>query len=628
MTRFILPLFLAFVSSSLTFAQQAPATARPVPQAAQAAARQGTPKQAADSALVIPQVEIPECVAEVNGEKIMKNQLAAETLRQFGNDMLRDEIRKTLIMLECRQRGITVSQEEVRAEIERMAATFKRGTDQWFELIEEERGMSRLEYVEDIVRPMLSMIKLAGQMMTITDAEIKQEFEARFGPAVQVRQIVFTSQQKAEQVRQELMADPESFASVAKNLSADPTTKPYGGLLPPLRRLAVAKPVGDAIFALQPGQISPIIQWPIGHFVVFRCEQHFPAQDVDINAYRPQLEQKIRDSKVRKVSEEVFTDLMKRAKITEVMNNPALAAQHPDIAAVVNNHPITRQQLAEKCLRRYGKPMLNEMISKKIIEQECRKRGIQLTHGDIENEIREMAAKNLPLKPDNTPDVERWLNLATKEVGVAPDVYRANTVWPMLALKRLSRDNVQVTEEDVKKGFEANFGAKVRCRAIILDNQRRAHDIWDRATKMPTVENFADLAKDYSVDESRINGGIIPPIQRHGGQPALEKEAFSLKPGEISQLVQDGDYWIFLFCEGHTEPMNVNVQDVRAEIVADIYEKKLKIAITRKFEDMFAHANIDNFLDGVSSGPRHQELPPAGRPVGPQHAATGGNVRQ
>ncbi|MDR3109083.1 MAG: peptidylprolyl isomerase [Planctomycetaceae bacterium] len=590
---------------------------------AQTASKPQVPAQKSAPANVaaVPRVEIPECVAEINGEKIFKNQLAAEVLRQFGDNVLRDEIRKALIMLECQKHGITVSPADLQAEVQRLAGTFKRDTEQWFEMIEKERGMSRSEYIEDLLRPMLSMIKLAGQMMTVTDDEVRREFDARFGESIQVRQIVFTSQELAEQTRRQLLANPDSFASVAKNISADPTTKPYGGLLPPIRRLAVEKVVGDTIFALKDGEISSVVQWPIGHFVLFRCEQHFPPQQVDFAAYRPQLEQKVRDAKIREVSEQVFANLMKNAHITNVMVNPALASQYPDVAAVVNGYQITRQQLADKCIRRYGKITLGEMIGKKMIEQECRKNGIQLTQGDIENEIREMAAKNLPLKPDNTPNTERWLELATKEVGVTPDVYRANTVWPMLALKRLSRDGVKVTEEDVRKGFEANFGAKVKCRAIIMDNQRRAHEVWDKATKNPTVENFADLAQNYSVDESRINGGIIPPIQKHGGQPMLEKEAFSLRPGEISQIIQDEDVWVFLFCEGYTPPVNVNMQDVQTEIVSDIYDKKLKLAIANKFEEMSARSTIDNYLENTSTSPRQQELPNANQP--PEQRAAG-----
>lgn len=71
--------------------------------------------------------------------------------------------------------------------------------------------------------------------------------------------------------------------------------------------------------------------------------------------------------------------------------------------------------------------------------------------------------------------------------------------------------------------------------------------------------------------------GEVPPIQRYGGQPALERQAFSLKPGELSGVVQVADRFLVLFCEGYTEPAKVSLDEARPELHADILEKKQRI---------------------------------------------------
>jgi parvulin-like peptidyl-prolyl isomerase len=181
------------------------------------------------------------------------------------------------------------------------------------------------------------------------------------------------------------------------------------------------------------------------------------------------------------------------------------------------------------------------------------------------------------------------------------ETYRRDSVWPSVALKKLVGDKVEVTNEDVQKGYEANYGPRVRCRAIVMDNLRRAQQVWEMARKNPSEEYFADLAEQYSVEaSSRALRGEVPPIQRHGGQPVLEKEAFELKPGELSSLIQVDSRYVILFCLGRTEPVQVDFAAVRDLIYQDVHEKKLRLAMADSFEKLQDQATIDNYLEGTS----------------------------
>jgi hypothetical protein len=241
-----------------------------------------------------------------------------------------------------------------------------------------------------------------------------------------------------------------------------------------------------------------------------------------------------------------------------------------------------------------------------IVEQACRKQNIVITDADIDNEIREMAIKYLPLRQDGSPNAELWIKMKTEETRTTPAIYRTNTVWPVLALKRLSRPLVQVTEEDIQRGFESNFGKKVRCLAIAFDpkDQRRAQEVWEMANRNRTAENFANLAEKYSIDpESRMARGVLPPISRYSGQPVLENEAFGLLPNELSQIIQVDGNWVILYCLGYEEPSITDINDVKADLVADIFEKKQNIAVAQYYENLFNQAAFDNYLTGESRNP-------------------------
>ena len=547
-------------------------------------------------------IDIPEIVAEVNGDKINRNSLAAECLLLHGGDVLQELINRTIVRLECEHQKITITAEEVNAEIFRMAQTFKMTSEQLLQMIETQRNISPEQYQQDITwRKALE--KLAGSRILITEAELQTEYEKNFGAAVQVRQIVLDSKTEAEKVLAEVKQNPETFGAVAKNRSIDPVTQPFLGTLHPIRRHTYNSGVENVLFSMQPGEISPIIEFPKGYFTIYKCEGHLQPLDVDMAAVRQQLELGIRDVKLEQAAGEVFHDLQNRSQIQVFFDNPSLYNQYPGVAALLNGQIISQQELADECIRKHGKKVLGDMLDRRIVEQACRREGIIISEQDIDKEIAEMALKYLPLKPDGSPNIELWFKRATEETGLSIPMYRKNVTVPILSLKRLTRKQVEVTERDIQLSFEANYGQKVRCLAILFNanDQRRAMEVWQMANRHKTEESFGDLAERYSFDpESRLGKGVIPPIARHCGNPELENVAFSLKPGELSHIVQVDDALVILYCIGNVDPLPVKIEELRVDLIADIFEKKQQLVVSRYFEKLSEQATWDNYLTGES----------------------------
>lgn len=61
-----------------------------------------------------------------------------------------------------------------------------------------------------------------------------------------------------------------NFADLAKRYSADPGSKDRGGDLGPFRRAEMVGPFGDAVAALKPGEISPLVETSFGYHIVQR----------------------------------------------------------------------------------------------------------------------------------------------------------------------------------------------------------------------------------------------------------------------------------------------------------------------------------------------------------------------
>jgi len=580
-------------------------TAAPSAQAPRSAPA-AAPAQKPEAVTGVPVGPAPQnrIVAVVNNEPITRDELGKECLKRYGSEVLESVVNKYLIMQECQLRGLTVSEEEVNAEVERMATRFGMPVATWLKLLKEERGIKPEQYKKDIIWPTLALRKLAGDRMVVTEAELRKEFESRYGPAVKARLIVVGDREKAEKIRGQAVQDPERFGELAKDFSEDTASAGLKGLIQPIRMHVGDPKIEAEAFRLQPGEISSVL--PIGNqFVILKCEERLPAVKVRFEDVRGELEELARDARLRDVAQEVFRELQQKARVENVWNDPQKRARMPDTAALINGRAIRLSDLAEMCIDRHGEEVLEGTISRKLLEQACRQRNITVTAEDMQAEIERAARQNLPLRADGKPNVEKWIELITQQQGIAEEVYRLDAVWPTVALKKLVGVTVAVGEEDLQKAFEANYGPRVRCRAILLNNLRRAQQVWEKLRANPSEEYFGDLAEQYSMDATtRALRGEIAPIQKHGGQPMLEQEAFSLKPGEISGIVQVGpEAYVILYCLGQTKPVDVTLEEVRAELTADLQEKKLRLAMADYYEKLRAGAIIDNYLAGTTQSP-------------------------
>ncbi|MEN6406816.1 MAG: peptidylprolyl isomerase [Thermoguttaceae bacterium] len=552
--------------------------------------------------------QVTDVAATVNNQRILRTDLAAQCRRNHGQEVLESMVNKRLIVAECRRQNVRVTRDEVHAEIQRMAKRFNIPVDQWLKMLKQERNITGEQYADDIIWPTLALRKLAGERLTITKDELIREFETEYGEAVRARLIAVSTVEKAKKLHALAKADPDDFGNLAKNNSEDSPSASAKGIINPIRKHGSYQEIEDAVFNMKDGEISPVLHAG-GQYVILKREGLLPARPVKFEQAAPRLEEILRDRKMRTVAQNVFEQLQKDAKVENIWNDPVRHRTMPTVAAMINGEPVTIHELDEECIARHGVATLEGMIHRMLLEQACRRKGIAVTEKDLQKEIARAALAGVKPKADGSPDVETWLREVTKRQGVPLETYRDDVVWPSVALKKLVGDQVEVSEEDLHKGFEANYGPRVRCLAIVLDNQRRAQQVFDLARKKNTSEFFGDLAEQYSVEpSSQAMRGEVPPIKRFGGKPQLEQEAFSLQPGELSGIIQMGDKFVILRCEEFTKPTaNITFDMVRNDIYEDLREKKLRVAMADCFENLQESATVDNYLSGASHEPARTE---------------------
>jgi len=539
-----------------------------------------------------------QVLANVNNQEISRQKVIDAAMEDHAEQVLVSLINRMVIENACTAANVVVTDEEILAEIDATAKKFSIPKEQYLKMIEEERGISPKMYVDEIVRPQLAIKKLAGKGAEVTEDDLKLEYDRTYGPAVKVRMISVKTKEEAEKVRAEIEKDPTQFAALAQKYSTDSYTAALGGVVPPLRRHTNDEAIEKVIFSMKPGDLSQPV--PLAdQYLILLCEQLIPA-NAKIEDVKEELKALVSQKKQRDISQDYMKKLFEKAKIEVIYGDKAQMDRRPGVAASVDGRVISTQVLGNECLAQYGKEALTGVINRTLIEQELKKRKIEITDADLQAKMASEAEVAFPVGKDGKPNVDGWLETVCKKYGVTKERYIRDAIWPSVALEKLSAGRYQVTDEDLQNGYQANYGKKVRVRAIVLNDMRTAMRVWELARKAGTEEEFAQLARQYSVEaSSRENGGEVPPIAKFSGQPELEEAAFKLKEGELSGVIQVENVCIILLCTGYTEPIGITFDEAKELIRKDVEFKKMQMAVAEVFQEIQDRASIENYLEGT-----------------------------
>lgn len=546
-----------------------------------------------------------QVMAVVNGDQITQTELGRECLWRFGKEVLEGMVNRQLIAEACAAKKINIGTAEIDAEIERIASKFGLPKDKWMQLLRDERGFSEQQYKREIVWPMLALRALSADKTQVSKEEMQKAYESEFGPKVKALLIVHSQKEMATQLHAAVTADPASFRERSKQYSDDPGVASSYGVIPPIRMHLGDANLEKIAFSLKPGQISPVIQVADKYYIL-KCEERIEGRILppdQADAYNARLQERLKEGKLRGVAANFFEEMAKNSDIKNyyLLDEAARKQLPPGVVATINGRPITTQALTEECLSRYGQEVLEGEISRKVLTQELAKNKLQVTQQDLDEEVARAAEMYGVVDKDGKPDVDRWLKQITEQDKAPKELYIRDAVWPSVALKKIVGGKVAITEDDLKKAYEANYGERVEVLAIVCGDQRQAQKVWDMCRTNPTDSFFAECAERYSVEpSSRSNGGKVPPIQKHNGSPDLEKEAFNLKPGQLSGIVAVNNQFIILRCLGRTTPVHVDPQVARTALYKDLEEKKLRGSMSRKFDELLQTSQIDNYIAGTS----------------------------
>ena len=117
------------------------------------------------------------------------------------------------------------------------------------------------------------------------------------------------------------------------------------------------------------------------------------------------------------------------------------------IVATVNGEPISRYALMVELEKQGGQNTLEQMVTKKIIEQKAREAGNVVTQVDVDAEVARIEESLIA----QGADLETMLSYYGQDRATFEDGVRQNTI-----IGKLFEDKVVITDEQVLETFESN----------------------------------------------------------------------------------------------------------------------------------------------------------------------------
>jgi len=262
--------------------------------------------------------------------------------------------------------------------------------------------------------------------------------------------------------------------------------------------------------------------------------------------------------------------------------------------AAVQQARIPADQI-EKFLRDNNAHILQEAVDDLLLVQRAADLGLKMRPDYIKEVIE-------GIKKENNIASDEDLQQQLKREGMTLEELKRNIERNILKRQVMQRElenRVAVTEDDVKAWYESHKEdytkpATVHLSQILVGadgrNPNLARELVARARG---GEDFAELAKTYSAGPNKASGGDLGVLRRGDIAPEVEKVAFALAPGEVSEPIPTAEGYRILKLGEKTEGSVVPYEDARLEIQRRLNQTRTNEEVEKYLEGLRQKAIVD-----------------------------------
>jgi len=261
---------------------------------------------------------------------------------------------------------------------------------------------------------------------------------------------------------------------------------------------------------------------------------------------------------------------------------------------------INQQQLAE-----FKKQVLESLIAQELILQESIKKGIKIEDKTINEELAKMK--------QNYPNEEAF-NTALKNSNLSEENLKSDLHKKIVIQKYIKNEfelSTDISDKEIKAFYDSHPESftkpeQVRARHILIKIDPNTGETQKKEAKQKLAavqarlkkgDDFADLAKEFSEDTSKSQGGDLGLFRKGQMVKPFEEVAFNLPVGQVSDIVETQFGYHLIKVEEKIPGSLVKFDEIKEKLKMYLKQQQTGAKVQAHIAQLKEKAKIERFLD-------------------------------
>ncbi len=310
-------------------------------------------------------------------------------------------------------------------------------------------------------------------------------------------------------------------------------------------------------------------------------------------------------------------------KKTEAASAEKQKAGEKDPAALVNGTGISRAELDKEYNRltqrfqqqgkmigedqkeEFRKNVLDNLINRELLFQEGEKKGITADEKAVDARFAELKQQ----MPDEASFEKMLTQMGVSEADIRNEIERGMVIQDFIDQNLTA--GIKISDAEIKEFYDANPDyfkkpEQVKASHILIKADSVKDDetakkearskIREVQEKLKKGEDFAELAKSHSQCPSASKGGDLGYFGKGRMVKPFEEAAFTLKPGETSDIVVTQFGYHLIRVTEKKEASVVPLEEAKNKIAEHLKKQKSIETVNQYIEKLKSAAKIETFL--------------------------------